>query len=130
MAIAPTAAILPGLLEARVPHTRPPDPDELTLLRAEETLCATLIARLDAALPARLVLAGDFTFGRGELQVTWVGQVGGMEFDTVVVPDADAWTYPEDDDARRHLYVALTCARRQLWVLAPGEVISLLPAVG
>ncbi|MFH1468492.1 MAG: DEAD/DEAH box helicase, partial [Pseudomonadota bacterium] len=32
-----------------MPHTRPPDPDELTLLRAEEALCAALRARLDAA---------------------------------------------------------------------------------
>ncbi|MFH1468069.1 MAG: ATP-binding domain-containing protein, partial [Pseudomonadota bacterium] len=118
------AALVAALVAPRATGSRP----EVAIIARDPNGARRLFAVLDAALPARLVLAGDFTFGRGELQVTWVGQVGGMEFDTVVVPDADAWTYPEDDDARRHLYVALTRARRQLWVQSPGEVSSLLPA--
>ncbi len=71
------------------------------------------VERLRAGVPARLVLDGRF-LARGGVQVTTLDQVRGLEFDTVVVPDADAATYPDDPSARRALYVAVTRARHQV----------------
>jgi DNA helicase-2/ATP-dependent DNA helicase PcrA len=81
---------------------------------------------LPPALHARLALSGDLTITPG-LQVTTVAQAKGMELDVVVVPDADAATYPDDPAARRTLYVACTRARDELWVLAPPAPSPLLP---
>jgi len=76
--------------------------------------------RLVADLPeARLVLDGDFSFRPG-LDVTEVAAVKGLEFDYVVVPDATTGVYPDTDEARRRLHVAVTRASHQLWVLATG----------
>jgi DNA helicase IV len=76
--------------------------------------------RLVADLPeARLVLDGEFTFRPG-LDVTEVGQVKGLEFDYVIVPDASAAAYPDTEDARRRLHVAVTRASHQLWVTTVG----------
>jgi DNA helicase II / ATP-dependent DNA helicase PcrA len=76
--------------------------------------------RLLADLPeARLALDGAFTFRPG-VDVTDVGSVKGLEFDYVVVPDASVRNYPDDDDARRRLHVAVTRAAHQLWIACPG----------
>ncbi|HVZ32405.1 MAG TPA: ATP-binding domain-containing protein, partial [Polyangiaceae bacterium] len=61
----------------------------------------------------RLVTEGDFWFRAG-VNVTHVDQVKGLEFDFVIVPDASPATYPDQPDARRALYVAVTRARHQL----------------
>jgi DNA helicase IV len=53
--------------------------------------------------------------------------VKGLEFDTVIVPDATAAAYPEEDAARRALYVAVTRTRHQLVVARVGETTRLLP---
>jgi hypothetical protein len=77
--------------------------------------------RVHAALPrrlhARLALAGDLTRSAG-IQVTTVAHVKGLEFDAVIVPDADA--YGDDDGARRQLYVVCTRALARLWVVRVG----------
>lgn len=78
--------------------------------------------------PAELVLDGLFGLRHRGLTVTTVDLVGGMEFDTVWIPDADATSYPQRDGARRKLYVACSRARRKLWVLCPGRATGLLPA--
>ncbi|HEY3446749.1 MAG TPA: ATP-binding domain-containing protein [Myxococcales bacterium] len=74
---------------------------------------------------ARLVLEGDFSFQPG-IDVTDVGNVKGLEFDYVIVPDASAAAYPLDDDSRRALHVAVTRASHQLWVVAVGSPSPLL----
>jgi DNA helicase IV len=74
---------------------------------------------LARGLYARLALDGDFDFKPGVV-VTCVGEVKGLEFDIVVVPDASSAVYPDKPDARRALYVAVTRAIRQLWLLTPG----------
>jgi hypothetical protein len=84
------------------------------------------VERLRAHVPARLVLDGSF-LARGGVQVTTVDQVRGLEFDTVIVPDATATTYPDDPAARRALYVAVTRTRHQLVVARAGEGTPLLP---
>ena len=82
--------------------------------------------RLLADLPeARLALDGRFTFRPG-VDVTDVASVKGLEFDYVVVPDASARAYPDTDEARRRLHVAVTRAAHQLWIAAPGTPSPLL----
>lgn len=85
-----------------------------------------LHALLQPALPARLVLGGEFTFRPG-VDVTTVHEVKGLEFDVVVVPDADAATYPDAPESRRALYVALTRAIHQAWLLAAAPWSRALP---
>jgi hypothetical protein len=85
--------------------------------------------RLLADLPeARLALDGAFTFRPG-VDVTDVASVKGLEFDYVLVPDASARVYPETDEARRQLHVAVTRAAHQLWIAAPGTPSPLLRAL-
>ncbi len=82
--------------------------------------------RLLADLPeARLALDGRFTFRPG-VDVTDVASVKGLEFDYVVVPDASLRAYPDGDEARRRLHVAVTRAAHQLWIAAPGTPSPLL----
>ncbi len=69
--------------------------------------------------PCRLVLDGAFLPGPG-FSVTWVGNVKGLEFDFVVVPDLSAHVYPDTVDARRALYVAVTRAKHQVVLACVG----------
>jgi len=77
---------------------------------------------------ARLSLDGAFTFRPG-VDVTDVSAVKGLEFDYVVVPDASARAYPDTDEARRRLHVAVTRAAHQLWIAAPGTPSPLLRGI-
>ena len=52
--------------------------------------------------------------------------VKGLEFDGVILPDADRGTYPEDIMARHRLYTAVSRARKRLSILADGELTELL----
>lgn len=83
-----------------------------------------LLAR---ALPARLVVGGRFSFKPG-VDVTSVSEIRGLEFDLVIVPDADPATYPDRPDARRALYVAATRPLHQLWLATAGPWSPLVPA--
>jgi DNA helicase-2/ATP-dependent DNA helicase PcrA len=85
--------------------------------------------RLVADMPeARLALDGGFTFRPG-VDVTEVEAVKGLEFDYVVVPDASARAYPDTEDARRRLHVAVTRAAHQLWIASPGTPSPLVAGV-
>jgi superfamily I DNA/RNA helicase len=77
-------------------------------------------------LPARLVFDGRF-LPRG-LQVSTVFEVKGLEFDFVVVPDAGAREYPDNDASRRAMYVAVTRARHQLALACVGKRSPILPS--
>jgi DNA helicase IV len=72
-----------------------------------------LLGLFRETLPMRLVQDGRF-LPRGAAQITTVDEIKGLEFDYVIVPDADATTYPGDAASRRALYVAVTRARHQL----------------
>jgi DNA helicase-2/ATP-dependent DNA helicase PcrA len=67
----------------------------------------------------RMVAEQDFTFAPG-VEVTEVEQAKGLEFDYVIVTEADAASYPASNEARRHLHVAATRAVHQLWLLCVG----------
>ena len=68
----------------------------------------------------------EFPFTPG-IEVTDVAQTKGLEFDYVVVADADAQTYSSDLRSRHLLYVAVTRAAHQLWLLHCGNPSPLLP---
>lgn len=81
---------------------------------------------LAKGLDARLVLDGEFSFAPG-IEVTEVAAVKGLEFDYVVVPDANTATYPDQAEARRMLHVAVSRAAHQVWLVSPGTPSSILP---
>ena len=76
-------------------------------------------------VPMRLVFDGRF-LPRGPAQLTTVDEVKGLEFDYVIIADADAATYPADAPARRALYVAITRARHQVVLANVGTPSPLL----
>jgi DNA helicase IV len=114
--------------------------DEATLLEEHDasasvavvTRTPQLARRIAAALrgkvACKLVLDGEFVFHRG-VDISSVENVKGLEFDYVVIADANATEYPATRDARRALYVAVTRARHQLalaGVGAPSPLIAQL----
>jgi DNA helicase IV len=103
------------------------EPGATVAVIAHSTGVARSIHRLLADLPeARLVLDGRFDFEPG-IDVTDVESAKGLEWDYVVVPDASAAAYPESDEARRRLHVAITRAAHQLWIATVGTPTRLLP---
>ena len=52
----------------------------------------------------------------------------GLEFDHVIVPDAQAEVYPDTPLARRRLYTALSRAMHRVTVLAQGPITPMLGA--
>jgi DNA helicase-2/ATP-dependent DNA helicase PcrA len=68
----------------------------------------------------RLVVDGEFAFKPG-IDVTDVSQIKGLEFDYVIIPDADEASYPDTPVARRTLHIAATRAVHQLWVVSVGR---------
>jgi DNA helicase-2/ATP-dependent DNA helicase PcrA len=75
----------------------------------------------------RLVADQDFCFRPG-VDVTDVKQTKGLEFDIVIVLEANEESYPSSDHARRLLHVAMTRAAHQLWITCTGAPSPLLPA--
>lgn len=73
----------------------------------------------------RLVLDGEFQFKPG-VDVTDVSQIKGLEFDYVIIPDANANVYPDTAVARRTMHIAVTRAVHQLWVISVGRPSELL----
>jgi DNA helicase-2/ATP-dependent DNA helicase PcrA len=103
------------------------DPEAGVALLARDGKAARALHEVvSRALPARLIEDGNFAFGPG-IEVTEVAHVKGLEFDYVVVPDADAKSYPDTPENRRLLHVAATRASRRLWILSPGRPSPILP---
>ncbi|MEO8211737.1 MAG: ATP-binding domain-containing protein [Myxococcales bacterium] len=81
-----------------------------------------------AEVPAlRRVRAQEFSFRPG-VEVTDVRQVKGLEFDYVVMLDANASSYGTDDEARHLFHIGVTRAAHQLWLIVTGTRSPLLPA--
>ncbi len=89
------------------------------ILRTPEA-ARRLASLLRRGLGVRLALGGDFDLLAG-INVTCVQEVKGLEFDTVIVPDASAGVYGATAQASRALYVALTRATRQLVLSTVGD---------
>jgi DNA helicase-2/ATP-dependent DNA helicase PcrA len=75
----------------------------------------------------RRVRAQDFSFKPG-IDVTEIRQVKGLEFDYVVIVDANASVFPADDDMRHLFHIAATRAAHQLWIIVTGKPSPLLPS--
>lgn len=103
------------------------EPEAAIAVIAHSPGVARSVHRLLADLPeARLVLDGKFSFTPG-IDVTDVESAKGLEWDYVVVPDASASAYPDADEARRRLHVAVTRAAHQLWIATVGTPSPILP---
>ncbi|MFZ9888409.1 MAG: 3'-5' exonuclease, partial [Myxococcota bacterium] len=69
------------------------------------------------------------TFAPG-VDVTHIAQVKGLEYDYVVLCEANGNTYPDEVAARHLLHIGATRAAHQLWVTSSGQAPSpLLPGV-
>jgi DNA helicase-2/ATP-dependent DNA helicase PcrA len=75
---------------------------------------APLVMGRDATLPAQGVVLMDLPLAKG------------LEFDEVIVPDAQASLYGDDVISRHRLYTAISRATQKVVVLAHGEITSLL----
>ena len=82
-------------------------------LSPSSLICRQVISR-NQALP-----------GKGTFLIT-LDLVKGLEFDGVILPDADADIYPDTALARHRLYTAMSRATRRLTVLAKGGLTPLL----
>jgi len=81
-----------------------------------------------AEIPAlRRVSAQEFTFRPG-VDVTEIRQVKGLEFDYVVMLDANASTFGTDDESRHLFHIGVTRAAHQLWLVVTGTPSRLFPA--
>lgn len=74
----------------------------------------------------RRITDQDFPFKPG-VDVTDVRQVKGLEFDYVVLVEANEGSYPADDEARHLMHIGATRAAHQLWVLTTGKPSPILP---
>ena len=105
------------------------EPEASVALRARHPEQALLYydALARAEVPAlRLVADQDFSFTPG-IDVTDVRQTKGLEFDIVILLDANESSYATSDDARRLLHVAMTRAAHQLWITYTSTPSALLP---
>ncbi len=96
------------------------DPTASITVVARSPEVARVYARiLRHGTAARLALNGEFEFRAG-LTVTTIPEVKGLEFDYLLVPDANPSTYPLLDEARRALYVGVTRASHRLVLSTTG----------
>jgi len=96
------------------------------IARHPEQARAYFDALIAAEVPGlRLVDDQNFCFRPG-IDVTDVRQTKGLEFDIVILLEASAQSYPDSDQARRFLHVAMTRAAHQLWVTYTGAPSPLL----
>ena len=98
---------------------------QVAIITREDRTARRLYGALHNQLPVRFVEGGQFSFKPG-IDITTVQQVKGLEFDYVVVLDADAQSYPDTPAARRLLHVAATRAVHQLWMMSVGTPSPLL----
>ena len=108
-----------GDLTRREPHAA------IAIIARNEGNASKIHQGIFEALDANLCLDGDFSFRPG-IDVTSVHLVKGLEFDYVIVPDADNYTYGEDEGSRRALYVTMTRAMHQLWLMSIGGTSPLI----
>jgi DNA helicase-2/ATP-dependent DNA helicase PcrA len=108
-------------------HAREPRATVALLARHPEQADRTFEGLRRAEVPAlRRVRAQEFSFRPG-VEVTDVRQVKGLEFDYVVMLDANAASYGRDDESRHLFHIGVTRAAHQLWLVATGTPSPLIP---
>ena len=108
----------------------------VALITLDEKQAKTLYETLEPMeIPRlRLVEEENFQFTPG-IDITEVTQVKGLEFDYVIVMDADNINYPANSYHRYLLHIAATRAAHQLWILnyrlnsplLPEDIIEIKP---
>ncbi|MDP2272479.1 MAG: ATP-binding domain-containing protein [Archangium sp.] len=114
------AGALKDLLEAE-PHA------SVAVITADAAAARRFFPLVSHLPQTRLVERGEFPFTPG-LDVTDVDSVKGLEWDYVVIADANAMNWPGTDEGRRRLHVAVTRASHQLWLVSPGTPSQLIAA--
>jgi DNA helicase-2/ATP-dependent DNA helicase PcrA len=108
-------------------HAREPRATVALLARHPEQADRYFEGLRRAEVPAlRRVRAQEFSFRPG-VEVTDVRQVKGLEFDYVVMLDANASSYGRDDESRHLFHIGVTRAAHQLWLVATGTPSPLFP---
>ncbi|MBR2834933.1 MAG: UvrD-helicase domain-containing protein [Coriobacteriales bacterium] len=83
-----------------------------------------LIQLMDEAIPVRIDEGGELpTHGAVLLDLKLAK---GLEFDRVIIADAQAEEYGADDLSRRRLYTAISRATKEVSIVAQGELTPLL----
>jgi DNA helicase-2/ATP-dependent DNA helicase PcrA len=114
---------------AEVAAFKASDHSSLALLAKTQKQAVRLHAALEAkGIEARLLDEGSAGFSNGIIICT-PHLAKGLEFDRVVVTDADAATYRTEMD-RNMLYVACTRAMHRLTLIGVGKLSGFLPAAG
>lgn len=98
----------------------------VAIITKTEEYASSLYQLLRDVPRVRLVERGAFDFKPG-IDITPAAEVKGLEFDYVVIPDANRGIYVDRPQDRRTLHVALTRAIHQLWVISVGHPASILP---
>ena len=100
---------------------------------AEPGLCAIIAADRSRTKWLAKQLGDAATYIHGQMSLPAEGVVvldlptaKGLEFDHVIIPDAQDQAYPDTPLAKRRLYTALSRATHKVTVLAQGELTSLL----
>jgi DNA helicase-2/ATP-dependent DNA helicase PcrA len=123
-----TGAAVGFLAEAlRSLHQREPRATVAILARHPEQADRYHDGLRRAEVPAlRRVRDQSFAFRPG-VEVTEIRQVKGLEFDYVILVDANAATFGGDDESRHLFHIAATRAAHQLWLIVTGPPSRLLP---
>ncbi len=72
------------------------------------------------------VITGDNKLPKEGAILIELSHAAGLEFDCVVIPDADASRYPDDKLSKHRLYTAMSRATRKLAVLSDGAMTPLI----
>lgn len=106
-----------------------PDANVAVLTATDAQASAAYDALKRADLPRlRLVADQDFSFTPG-IEVTDITQSKGLEFDYVMILDADAASFPDTRPARHLLHVGVTRAAHLCWLFACQTPSPLLPSL-
>lgn len=107
--------------------------EELRTLRQVDPALTVGVVVRDAVRFSRILgramaIVGAEELRPGAVHVVSVLAAKGLEFDTVIVADADANSFPDTPASRRGLYVACTRATHQLVLAWAGKASPLLAA--
>lgn len=97
----------------------------IAVIGRDEEYLRSLLAQMPSELGAKLLDVADEAYEGGVLFAS-VAHVKGLEFDGVILADADSRSYPAADIDARLLYVAVTRALHRLEITYQGEISPLL----
>ncbi|MCC6109585.1 MAG: AAA family ATPase [Denitrobacterium sp.] len=107
--------------------------DAVEAATSEPGLCAIIAADRSRTKWLAKQLGETATYIHGQMSLPAEGVVvldlstaKGLEFDHVIIPDAQPQAYPDTPLAKRRLYTALSRATHKVTVLAQGALTSLL----